>query len=105
MTYKIFLDDIRPPPDASWMVARTVAAAKHLFTEYGVPHTLSLDHDLGDGIDAPELLKWIAEEFMDGRMSRTILDSKVTVHSANIPGILNLRGYWCSFIESQTQQS
>lgn len=105
MTYKIYLDDLRAPPDSSWMVARTVDAAKHLISEYGVPNEMSLDHDLGTGIDAPELLKWIATEFMDGRMPRSILTTKVTVHSANIPGILNLRGYWCSFVESQTPQS
>ncbi len=102
MTYKIYLDDIRPPPDGTWVVARTVDAAKYLISEYGIPNEMSLDHDLGNGVDAPELLKWIAEEFMDGRIPRSILTTKVSVHSANIPGIKNLQGYWCSFVESHT---
>ncbi|HTC92870.1 MAG TPA: cyclic-phosphate processing receiver domain-containing protein [Terriglobales bacterium] len=43
---KLFLDDTRPAPDASWTVVRSYDAFVRYITEKGVPDVISFDHDL-----------------------------------------------------------
>lgn len=45
-TWRLWLDDLRPPPDATWTWARTVERAKELLTLYRFDEC-SLDHDMG----------------------------------------------------------
>lgn len=99
MTWKLFLDDLRAPPDGSWTVARTVRAAQHHISTYGLPLVMSLDHDLGDGHDAPELLHWLIDRFLDGDLVHGLSTMKIEVHSANPVGRGNLLGLWGSFKE------
>ena len=99
MTWKLFLDDLRAPPDGTWVVARSVAAAQAHITEYGLPHTVSLDHDLGNGTDAPVLLHWLINQHLDGVIDCTKITT-VGVHSANPVGRENLLGLWVSFMYS-----
>lgn len=94
--WKLFLDDLRAPPDGTWVVARSVAAAQAYIREYGLPHTVSLDHDLGDQHDAPALLHWLIHEHLDGAIDCKNIVS-VDVHSANPVGRENLLGLWASF--------
>jgi hypothetical protein len=94
MTWKLFLDDLRAPPDQTWVVARSVPAAILYITEYGFPYEMSLDHDLGTGTDAPQLLLWILEELMDEHIHPSALKVKFGVHSANPVGALNLNNLW-----------
>mgnify|MGYP000555942061 CR=1 FL=1 len=45
---KLYIDDLRNPPDNTWTVARTSAAAiKTLAEQPRLPETISFDHDLG----------------------------------------------------------
>jgi hypothetical protein len=90
--YKLFLVDLRAPPDGSWVVARTVAAAYLYIQEYGLPLTMSLDHDLGDGIDAPVLLHKLISDDLDGLPGADFSAVVITVHSANPIGRANLLG-------------
>lgn len=82
---RIWLDDLRPPPDDSWDWVRTVENAIELMQRGGVDDA-SLDHDLGraeDGSLLPEgrtLAVWMAEH--DCWPSRSI-----AVHSANAVGV------------------
>lgn len=46
-TIKLYLDDIRSPPDETWTVARTVEEAFRLLLEHEV-EAASLDYDLDD---------------------------------------------------------
>lgn len=47
---KIWLDDVRDPPDESWIVARTEGEAISLIRRFCAHDvTISLDHDLGFG--------------------------------------------------------
>ena len=103
MTWKLFLDDIRPPPDGSWTVARSVRAAWHHITEYGLPIEMSLDHDLGEGhdADAPVLLHAMINGYLDGDVQfLNVKLIKFNVHSANPQGVENLQGLWASFLRS-----
>lgn len=106
MTWKLFLDDLRAPPDGSWTVARSVPAAWHHIRTYGLPLEMSLDHDLGTDVDAPVLLHSIIEAYLDAFYSdgeASYLGAKVIkihVHSANPRGVENLLGLWASFLRS-----
>lgn len=96
MTWKLFLDDLRSPPDGTWVVARSVQAAKLYIETYGLPLHMSLDHDLG-GDDTPVLLHWLIEGHLDRKWNAQRIS--VTVHSANIVGSENIDSLWRSFKE------
>jgi hypothetical protein len=111
---KLYLDDVRTPPDG-WTLAKTVAAAKAALLTGTVEHA-SLDHDLGvcDACDElgdqavdvrtcptdcthtchetdSDLVRWMAE-------TDTWPQNKPRVHSANPVGAAYMRGvidrYW-----------
>lgn len=100
MSYKLFLDDIRPPPDQTWVVARTAIGAVTYTKTYGAPARMSLDHDLG-GIDAPVFLRALIDLHLDGMID--LSQTEMTVHSANPAGRDNLEGLWKSFQRSVLQ--
>jgi hypothetical protein len=102
---KIYLDDVRDPPDGTWTVARTATEARALFLA-GPVEMCSLDHDLGTcslctvcakgctctchetGYD---FVKWLAEKDLWSKF-------KPVVHSANPVGKTNMQAiinrYW-----------
>lgn len=47
---KLFVDDIRNPPDDSWVVARTVTEAIRMLATQDVG-VVSLDHDIQHGVE------------------------------------------------------
>ncbi len=96
MTYKLFLDDLRAPPDQTWVVVRSVPAAIHYVAEYGLPREMSLDHDLGGTEDAPVFVHHLIEQHLDGNLPG-LKSVKMKVHSANPVGVRNLYGLWLSF--------
>ena len=106
---KLYLDDIRDPPDDTWTVARTAEDACAILLA-GPVGCASLDHDLGEcaecgaahgGTDPQntcshrmtgyDLVKWMAEHDVWPRY-------KPMVHSANPPGKANMvatiERYW-----------
>lgn len=98
MTYKLFLDDLRAPPDQTWVVARSVASAVEYVQTYGIPLQMSLDHDLGDGRDAPAFLHWFIDRDIDLKNKLGLDKIKFCVHSANPCGRSNLEGLWHSYM-------
>lgn len=84
--FKVFLDDIRMPPDNSWVIVRDVKQAQHLLRSEAV-EVLSLDHDLGDDVPTGyDLVKWIEEEVFHGRLIPPVMK----IHSANPVGRKNM---------------
>ena len=74
---KLWLDDLRPPPDDSWHWATTVKVAKRLLFDYLVTEA-SLDNDLGEGQEeGRRLVLWLCE-------NPEFWPDKVVVHSANV---------------------
>ncbi len=62
---KIFLDDLRNPPDDSWILVREVPEVIRLLKRYPERITdISLDHDLGDDVEYTgyDVLLYIEEE-------------------------------------------
>ncbi|RDH13675.1 cyclic-phosphate processing receiver domain-containing protein [Tsukamurella pulmonis] len=76
---KLFVDDLRDPPDATWTVARTSAAALAILQSGARVDELSLDHDLGGEDTSRPIVLWMAEH---GGWPAV-----VRVHSANPVGV------------------
>jgi translation initiation factor 2 alpha subunit (eIF-2alpha) len=80
---KLFVDDVRKPPDKTWIVATTAQKAIQILSTNKV-QVLSLDHDLGDSDETGyTIICWIEEQVTNPgfHIPKTIL-----VHSANPVG-------------------
>lgn len=68
--FKLWIDDLRIPPNETWHWAKSVHEAKTHFIQLGglnkKPGIVSLDHDAGEyafmGGDYIEFLKWLEEK-------------------------------------------
>ena len=92
---KLFLDDVRGPPDSDWVVVRSFVEFVDHIERHGVPEMMSFDHDLGDGVPTGmDCAKWLVEQDMVVRDFR--------VHSASPVGcgnVMALLYYWKCFKE------
>ena len=96
MYRQLFIDDLRQPPSADWVVVRSFAQALAYFDRHGIPERIIFDHDLGEqdvcllptGMD---IAKAIVEGVLDGRyvLPRGF---RYDVHSANPVGRANIIG-------------
>ena len=59
MTYKLFIDDERYPTDNTYLIARSSAEAIHVLNRYGIPESISFDHDLGGEDTSIEFIKYL----------------------------------------------
>jgi len=85
---KIFLDDIRNPPDDSWTVLRTADQVIRFLAFYDIEE-ISFDHDLGDDENGTgyDVAKYIEEQCFYGYMKCP----KWMIHSANPVGRENIK--------------
>lgn len=98
MQRKLFIDDIREPPDYSYDVVRSTLEAKGYILKYGVPDFISFDHDLGDDDTAFVFVKWLVE--LDLEEGNWIPDDfEFHVHSANPVGKENINSYLNNYME------
>lgn len=77
---KLWIDDIRTPPDKGWTWAKTAQNAIALLTHNKV-EMVSFDHDLG-ATDAYSVAMWIEKAASEGK----IAPMKWKVHSMNVVG-------------------
>lgn len=91
---KLFVDDIRDPPDPSWTVARSTKDALKLCTN-DWPLEMALDHDLGGSDRIMDFLKGLHELCGDRPIPRW------TIHSANPVGRLNIESFMNSWERSR----
>ena len=86
---KIWVDDLREPPDDSWTWYRTSSGVCGLLAALALgvrrpPSVMSLDHDLGDDDTTRPIVLWMCEnEFWP---------AEVLVHSQNPVGVEWLEG-------------
>lgn len=82
---RLWIDDLRPPPDDTWDWAKSSAEAFDLMDmqEYDL---VSFDHDLGGDDTSMPVAKWIEEQAYEGKMQ----PPKWAIHSANPVGRQNL---------------
>jgi hypothetical protein len=95
---KLYLDDVRDPPDG-WQVVRTYDEAIRLLSTQKYEE-ISLDHDLGcfdaNGKEYTgyDLLKWLIERKLNGEY----VPPKIRIHTMNSVGmakmIFSVKRYW-----------
>lgn len=92
--YKIWVDDIRYPPNTDWIWVKSVNQAKTLIEILENTNSemiISLDHDAGvyavDGGDYINLLNWLEyrQRTQDGKIY------PIRIHSFNPIGVVNMR--------------
>jgi hypothetical protein len=89
---KIFLDDVRDPPDGDWHVCRSVAEAQQYCRLWGCPAYISFDHDLGANVPSGcDFAHWLVERDLDLAGQFIPPTFGFYVHSANPVGAENIR--------------
>ena len=59
---KLYLDDMRQPPDTTWDVARSTSEAIDYIMLNGCPPYISLDYCLSGGATVMPFINWLIEE-------------------------------------------
>lgn len=102
MTYKLFIDDERYPPnswcDSEVVIARSSTEAIETIKAKGMPSFISFDHDLGGDDTAVEVVKWIEDECVDNNL-RFSEDFWFYVHSQNPIGARNIGHRMANLVE------
>lgn len=80
---KLWLDDVRDPPDDGWNVVRSYAEFIQWLIQNGLPGVVSFDHDLGEGPSGYDAAKWMIEHYGMPRIWY--------VHSMNYHGCRRIR--------------
>lgn len=89
MSYKLYIDDIRNPPDDTWVVCRSSQEAFDTLSTKGIPEFISFDHDLGGDDTTMVFLKRWVQELWDGETP----PPDYVIHSANPVGAQNIDSY------------
>lgn len=98
MSWNLFLDDERDPPNdgREWVICRNVAVALAEIINRGMPSYISFDHDLGEneqtGYDFVKILVDDAVDFPDRKDLQFPADFTFYVHSQNPIGKANIEG-------------
>ncbi len=104
MTWKLWLDDlsdtIKPPPDDSFLIARSSAEAISIIDKEGPPCYISFDFDLGvdangENDSAERVYKYLSNHFYDS-------DIEYDIHSENCMGWGLIQSYMDSWKRSKS---
>ena len=108
MTYKIFLDDERFPPDEKeFHIARTSEQCIGLMQENDCPEYISFDHDLGGEDTAMRVVRWMIEQDIQHMLAglRFIPENfTFYVHSQNPIGAANITGLLNSYLQFRRKE-
>jgi len=105
MTWNLFLDDERFPPDdgREWVIARTVEQAITECINRGNPSYISFDHDLGEnkltGYDFVKILVEDAVHFPEFSVYQLPDNFSFYVHSQNPIGKANIEGLLNNYLK------
>jgi hypothetical protein len=100
---RLFIDDMRNPPERGWAVARSSREAIGLLQVNGCPKQISFDHDLGGDDTAMVVVKWMIERDLDGDGKFIPTDFTFRVHSANPVGKANIEGLLDAYLRQRTR--
>jgi hypothetical protein len=96
MTWKLYLDDVRDPPEPGYTVVRNSLMAVVTVVQRGkLPSFMSLDHDLGGDDNTMRFLKELHHIWEEQGANPEDIPQYI-VHSANPIGTKNI----ISFMES-----
>lgn len=101
--YKLFIDDLRTPPSASWYVARNSDQAIRTLLSLGCPSEISFDHDLGGEDTAMKVVHWLIDQDMNNQGQFIPPDFQYLVHSANPVGKANIEGLLSGYLKHKSQ--
>ena len=59
---KLFIDDMRRPPNASWDLVRDTAEAIAYVQQNGCPNEISFDYCLANGLTIMPFIHWLIEQ-------------------------------------------
>lgn len=59
---KLYIDDLRYPPDSSWALARDIAGAIAYVLNNGCPDEISFDYCLQKGQNIMPFIEWLIEQ-------------------------------------------
>lgn len=59
---KLYIDDMRYPPDKTWDLVRNTADAIIYITTNGCPNEISFDYCLADGKNIMPFIEWLIEQ-------------------------------------------
>lgn len=96
MSYKLFLDDERFPPEPAynWVIARSVQEAKLIYLHKGPPSFVSFDHDLGENLETGlDFAHWMVNKDLNTEGNFFPEDFDFYIHSQNPIGAENIRQY------------
>jgi hypothetical protein len=98
MTYKLFIDDERYPPDdgTKWVIVRSSEQAAKALIELGTPEFISYDHDLGGEDTSMKFIYFMVDMYLSGHISQ--FPTNYYVHSQNPIGKRNIEGLLECFI-------
>jgi len=96
MTYRMFLDDERDPPEdgQDWLVFRSSSHAVAFMLLRGIPNYVSFDHDLGGDDTSLNAIEWMIAVLVENKKKRFF---DFYVHSQNPIGKKNIEDYFKSF--------
>lgn len=106
LQYKLYLDDERIP-SSDWakdglpvIIVRNVGDFKAIINTFGLPVSISFDHDLGDNLPTGyNAVQWLVND-----KEFDLRKVEIHVHSANPVGTKNIYGLvesWNKFLNSQ----
>lgn len=94
--YKMFIDDVRMPPQGDWVVVRSSNEAISYIQANGMPAFISFDHDLGGDDTTMVFLRDLVDLVWNGEDAPPAYE----VHSANPVGRLNIVSFMDSWKRS-----
>lgn len=106
MSYALFIDDERFPPEAkrpegNWVVVRSSHEAINYVKNHGAPAFISFDHDLGGSDTSMNFLNWFISMYLDlidmEIDPKLIKFPKYEIHSQNPVGAEAIRSKIESF--------
>lgn len=103
MSYRLFLDDERLPPNdgKSWVICRNVEEARLTVIIKGYPLFVSFDNDLGEGLEeGREFAHWLIERDLDHGEMPSGFD--YYVHSQNPVARDAINGLMTSYMSHKT---
>lgn len=99
---KLFIDDERLPPQTpEWdcVIVRNYDEACEYMESIGCPLFISFDHDLGEGKNGYDIVKWMIERDLDMQGNFIPYEFKYEVHSQNPVGAENIRKSLGKYVE------
>lgn len=98
---KLYLDDLRQPPDTTWTLVRTTDEAIRWVQVNGCPECISFDFYLAHGLDSLPFVNWLIAQ--DKEQKGTFFPPNFTfeIHSNSLSGRAKLRNILETYFEKQ----